>query len=144
MPPEQPFDLGGSVAAVTGAAQGIGFAIAQRLLQAGARVVLVDRDAEAVRAAAQRLGSGVEALAVDVRDDDAGGRIVARAVEAFGELDILVNNAGIFPVVPLLQMSVEQIDRVLDVNLRGAMLIARAAAIRLIEQGRGGRIINIA
>ena len=144
MPPEQPFDLAGSSAVVTGAAQGIGFAIARRLLQAGARVLLADHDAEAVRDAARRLGEGVEALTVDVRDDDAGDRIVARAVEAFGGLDVLVNNAGIFPVVPLLQMPVEQIDRVLDVNLRGTMLIARAAAKRMVEQGRGGRIINIA
>ena len=144
MPPEQPFDLTGSVAAVTGGAQGIGYAIARRLLQAGARVLLADHDAKAVEAAAQRLGGDVEALAVDVGDDDTGDRIVTRAVEAFGGLDILVNNAGIFPVAPLLQMPVEQIDRVLDVNLRGAMLIARATAAHMVEQGRGGRIINIA
>lgn len=142
MPPENPFDLTGGVAVVTGGAQGIGFATAVRLHQAGARVILADHDEVAVADAAARLG--VESLAVDVSADDAGDRIVSKAVEAFGSLDILVNNAGIYPFAPLLQMPPQQLDRVLDVNLRGLMLISKAAAARMVEQGRGGRIINIA
>ena len=142
MPPENAFDLTGSVAVVTGGAQGIGFAIAARLQQAGARIILADHDEAAVIDAAKRLG--VEPLAVDVSADDAGDRIVSKAVEAFGSLDILVNNAGIYPFAPLMQMPTEQLDRVLDVNLRGLMLISKAAAARMIEQGRGGRIINVA
>jgi 2-deoxy-D-gluconate 3-dehydrogenase len=144
MPLEHPFDLTGSVAAVTGGAMGIGFGIARRLRQAGAQVVIADHNAEAATAAASRLGGGAIALAVDVAQDDAGGQIVDAAAQAFGNLDILVNNAGIYPFGPLLQMTPQQIDHVLAVNLRGAMLIARAAAQRMVDQGRGGRIVNIA
>ena len=142
-----PFTLGGRRAVVTGAAMGIGRGIAHRFLEGGADVVLVDRDAHAVEATADELrgvGGKVEWLAVDVAQADAEVIIVAKAVAAFGGLDILVNNAGIYPQVPLLEMPVELLDRVLAVNLRSLMLISREAARQMVEQGAGGSIVNIA
>ncbi len=152
--PFEAFDIRGKVAAVTGGAMGIGFGIVRRFVEAGADVLIVDRDGAAAEAAVARLavthggtskGPGrAVAVTIDVSADDAGDLLVTRAVEAFGGLDILVNNAGIYPFVPLLQMPTALLDRVLDVNLRGLMLISQAAARRMVFQGRGGRIINIA
>lgn len=142
-----PFSLTGRHAIVTGAAVGIGFGIARRFLGAGANVLLVDLDEAALREAAELLAGAdgkVETLALDVGDDDAGERMVARCVQAFGSLDILVNNAGIYPQAPALAMSAQFLDRVLRVNLRGLMLASKAAGRRLVTQGDGGAIVNIA
>lgn len=142
-----PFTLEGRRAVVTGAAMGIGRGIAQRFLEGGADVVLVDLDARAVEATAEELrgaGGKVEWIALDVCHQDAGPIIVGKAVAAFGGVDVVVNNAGIYPQVPLLDMPVELLDRVLAVNLRSLVLISREAARRMIEQGAGGSILNIA
>ena len=142
-----PFTLEGRRAVVTGAAMGIGRGIAQRFLEGGADVVLVDLDARAVEAAADDLravGGKVEWLALDVTHPDAAAVIVAKAVTAFGGLDALVNNAGIYPQVPVLDMPVEVLDRVLAVNLRSLVLISQEAARHMVEQGTGGSILNIA
>lgn len=148
--PFEVFDIRGKVAAVTGGAMGIGFGIVRRFVEAGADVLIADRDAAAAEAAVGRLRGPGRAVAtgIDVSADDAGDQLVTRAVEAFGGLDILVNNAGIYPFVPLLQLPTALLDRVLNVNLRGLMLVSQAAARRMVEQGQsgrtGGRIINIA
>jgi len=142
-----PFDLAGKSAVVTGGAMGIGYAISARLVEAGASVLIADYDAAKTEAAAERLtaSGGVAAWAqADIAGDTAGHDIVAKAVEAFGRLDIFVNNAGIYPFVPLLEMPVETLDRVLAVNLRGTILASQAAARQMVAQGEGGRIINIA
>jgi 2-deoxy-D-gluconate 3-dehydrogenase len=142
-----PFSLTGRHAIVTGAAMGIGYGIARRFLEAGADVLLADLDPDALRKAAERLagtGGKLETLVVDVADDDAGQRMVARCVAAFGSLDILVNNAGIFPQAPVLAMSAEFLDRVLRVNLRGLILASKAAGRQMVAQGGGGAIVNIA
>jgi 2-deoxy-D-gluconate 3-dehydrogenase len=142
-----PFSLAGRHAIVTGAAMGIGFGIARRFVEAGADVLLVDLDQAVLQEAAQRLAGAdgkAETLVVDVADDDAGERMVARCVAAFGSLDILVNNAGIFPRAPVLAMSAQFLDRVLRVNLRGLVLASKAAGRQLVTQGHGGAIINIA
>jgi 2-deoxy-D-gluconate 3-dehydrogenase len=145
--PFGPFTLDGKRAVVTGAAMGIGRGIASRFVEAGADVVLVDLDSHAVEAAADGLRGGrgkVEWLALDIARDDAEAVIVAKAVSAFGGLDILVNNAGIYPQVPLLEMPIELLDRVLAVNLRSLVLISREAAKQMVDQGGGGAILNIA
>jgi 2-deoxy-D-gluconate 3-dehydrogenase len=100
-----------------------------------------------LREAAERLagaGGKVETLVVDVADDDAGERMVARCVQAFGSVDILVNNAGIFPQAPVLEMAAGFLDRVYRVNLRGLALASKAAGRRMVAQGHGGTIVNIA
>jgi 2-deoxy-D-gluconate 3-dehydrogenase len=139
--------LEGRRAAVTGAAMGIGRAIAGRFVEAGAQVLLTDLDDAALQVVVKELDDGtgrVAGLALDVGDDDAGDRLVDAAVAAFGGLDVLVNNAGIYPQTPLLEMPVDLLDRVLRVNLRGAVLLARATARHLVDRGGAGSILNIA
>jgi 2-dehydro-3-deoxy-D-gluconate 5-dehydrogenase len=143
-----PFDLSGKCAGVTGGAMGIGAAIAEWFVKAGADVVIADLNADEAKTTAERLtemGPG-EAVAVhlNVLDDGAGAALVEVCIGQFGRIDILVNNAGIYPQVPVLEMSADLLDRVLDVNLRGVILVAKAAGKRMVEQGEGGAIINIA
>lgn len=140
------FSLSGKRALVTGAARGIGRAIACELAAAGADVVINyagSREA-AEQVAADCRALGVRALAVqaDVADSAAVARLFAESVEFLGGLDILVNNAGITRDGLLLRLSDDDIDKVLATNLRGAMLCARAAAKIMLKQ-RSGRIINI-
>lgn len=126
---------------------GIGFGIAKRLAEAGASVLIADLDVQmAVSAIAKLAGSSgkVAAMQANVAEDDAGEKIVAKCVELFGSIDILVNNAGIYPMSPLLQMTPDFLDKVYKINLRGVILIGKAAAARMLEQGKGGKIINIA
>lgn len=138
--------LAGRVGVVTGAARGIGRAIARRLAEAGAVVVIADVDG--AEAAADELGGVAARLhgwPLDVTDRDAVGRFAGRVVEEFGRLDIWVNNAGVFsPASPVLDMPDATWDRVLDINLNGAFAGSRAAARAMVAGGEGGAIINIA
>ena len=136
--------LEGRVAVVTGAARGIGFATASRLLEAGARVVVADVDVGAAREAAARLGEDALAAHVDVADEASVRTLAGTAVDTWGSLDIWVSNAGIYPPAPLLSLGVEEWDRMLDINLRGAFIGAREAARAMIPLGRGGVIVTIA
>lgn len=141
-----PFDLAGKNAIVTGGAMGIGLGITESLIEAGANVLIADLDEGAARAASDQLtqGPGKSAwIAIDVTSDDAGQRMVDECVAQFGSVDILVNNAGIYPMVPTLQMTPEVFDRVYRINLKGLVFCSKAAAAQMIEQGAGGRIINI-
>ncbi|HUB07038.1 MAG TPA: SDR family NAD(P)-dependent oxidoreductase [Myxococcales bacterium] len=141
------FSVKGKGCLVTGAAMGIGFGIARRLVRSGANVLLVDKDEQALARAAQELAGGAgsaRTFGADVADEAAAPDAVARCVEHFRSLDVLVNNAGIYPQVPAMKMPVEQFDQVLRVNLRSAFLFSKAAATRMIAQGGGGRIVNIA
>jgi 2-deoxy-D-gluconate 3-dehydrogenase len=139
--------LDGSTAIVTGGAMGIGRGIALRLHEAGANVVVADRDDEAAKGTAAELNGmrADSALAVvtDVADAASVAAMVQTAVERFGGVDILVNNAGIFPFAPLASMSEADFMRVIDVNLRGVFLCTKVVSQRMIERGRGGRIINV-
>lgn len=138
-------------AIVTGAAHGIGLAVARRMAAAGWRVLVADLDGDAAGQAAASLGDGAgEALAqaVDVTDRRAVGAMVAKAVDAFGRLDVLVSNAGIMDRAPFLEMTETFWHRVIDTNLTGAFLCGQAAATQMIRQGGGGggggRIVNVA
>jgi len=134
------------VALVTGAARGIGYAVARRLAHAGAAVLLADLDAEGVAQAAERLAAdGCLALGqqVDVCDPAQVRAMVAQALERWGRVDILVNNAGICPITPFEQLSLDEWNRVLGVNLTGAFLCSQAVVPPMRAQGRG-KIINIA
>lgn len=141
-----PFDLTGKNSIVTGGAMGIGFGIAKRLVEAGANVLIADVDGRAAREAAEKLATGPgkgTAMQANVADEDTSERTVAKCVELFGSIDILVNNAGIYPTSPVLEMTPELLDRVYKINLRGLVFISKAAAARMVKQGKGGKIINI-
>ncbi len=139
-------DLGGKAAIVTGAAQGFGFACARRLAEAGAAVLLVDRREDRLGSAVDlltALGRRVEAAGGDVSSQDDVERFVGTAVERFGRLDILVNNAGVFSNYLLERLAPEEFQRILSVNVGGAFLCTRAAAVQMRARGQGGSIINV-
>ncbi|RZU63580.1 GolD/DthD family dehydrogenase [Zhihengliuella halotolerans] len=140
------FDLTGRTAIVTGGASGLGNAIARALAERGAVVVLADRDAAALGAAADALAAdGLEArtLAVDVTDRDALTRAVDDLASALGRIDILVNSAGIALLAPVTEVPDEHWDRVIGVNLTGTFAACRAVATHMKRAGYG-RIVNIA
>jgi gluconate 5-dehydrogenase len=134
--------LDGRVGVVTGAAQGIGRALAAGLTAAGARVVLLDRAADEVRAAAAEL-DGACAHAADITDADGVGAAIDAAAGEHGRLDFLVNNAGVRLIEPVMEMSLDGWRRTLDVNLTGTFNCIRAAVPHMRRAG-GGRIVNVA
>ncbi len=140
------YDLNGRTAAVTGAARGIGRAIAERLLASGANVMLWDVDGAALEATLAELGGGGRAdlASVDVTDPDTVGAACAATVERFGGIDILVNNAGISgPTVKTWEYTLEDWNRVLGIDLTGTFICCKAVVPGMMERGYG-RIVNIA
>ena len=134
------------VAIVTGAAQGIGYAIASRFLDEGARVVVCDLDEGRTRDAAHRLdASGKRAIsrAGDVSRKATAVALVDAAVETFGAVDILVNNAGVTHAAEFLDLDEADFDRVLAINLKSMFLCGQAAARRMVAQKSGGAIVNL-
>ncbi len=145
MDSHQLFDISGKAAIVTGGALGIGFGIVERLVKAGVEVLVVDTNEQALADVPNRLKEGkVRTLGLDVSKEDGWDKAVKACVSDFGKLDILVNNAGIYPQVPMLKMDPAVFDKVYAVNLKGLAFLSKAAALQMIKQGRGGRIINIA
>jgi NAD(P)-dependent dehydrogenase (short-subunit alcohol dehydrogenase family) len=134
--------LRGRRAVVTGGARGLGAAIARRLAEADATVLIGDLDATAAEALAGDLG--VHAAPLDVTDTDSVTAFADLAVDRLGGIDVWVNNAGVYPSAPLLDLSDDEWDRVVDVNLRGTFVASREAARRMIDGGRRGVIVNIA
>jgi len=131
-------------ALVTGAARGIGLAIASRLAADGARVAVLDIDAKAADAAAKKVGGGAIALAADVTKAPEVDAAVARIVETWGRLDVLVNNAGITGrSFPIWELTDADWSRVIDTDLTSVFFCCRAAIKVMLVQG-SGRIINIA
>jgi len=145
---DQLVSLGGRVAVVTGAAQGLGKAIARRLAEAGAAVLIGDLDEAGARAAATDIaassGARAEGAHLDVSDEASVSEVASKAKQVFGRIDVWVNNAGIFPRTDLLDMTTEVWDSVLGVNLRGVLMGCREAARHMIASDKGGAIINIA
>ncbi len=138
--------LAHQVALVTGASRGIGAGIALALARAGADVALAARtvpDLEAVAARVQALGRRALVVTADVRDDRSVHVMVESTLETYGRLDILVNNAGLGHFGPIDELTLEQFDEMLGVNLRGPFLCTRAVVPAMKRQGSGA-IINIA
>jgi gluconate 5-dehydrogenase len=136
------FDLTGRRALITGSSQGIGFALAEGLAEAGAQVVLNGRDAGKLAAAAARI-TGAESLAFDATDHE-GVRAAVDAFEASGKvIDILVNNAGMQHRAPLEDFPAEAFERLLQTNIASVFHVGQAVARHMIARGRG-KIINIA
>jgi 2-deoxy-D-gluconate 3-dehydrogenase len=156
------FSLTGKNAIITGGAMGIGHGIAERFVESGANVLLADVNEKAVEEAAEIL-SGVKSKVVnihshthsensnqvipmqaDISDPGMDEKVVENCINNFGSVDILVNNAGIYPQVPMLDMTPELFDKVLDVNLKGLAFLSKAAGTKMEKQKNGGKIINIA
>ena len=141
--------LDGKIAIVTGGAQGIGFAIARRLLQDGARVAIADADKKRGGAAAEELASLGETMFVpaDVANRLDVHNMVAAVIDAWGDIDVLVNNAGIVHGANFLDFAEADFDRVIGVNLKGAFLTGQAVARYMVEKvekgGPAGAIVNM-
>jgi NAD(P)-dependent dehydrogenase (short-subunit alcohol dehydrogenase family) len=135
-------DFSGKTVVVTGAATGIGRAIAEAFAAKKARIALLDRDPSVADVAAS-LGSHHISHVVDVTDEPGVERAVQAVIEAFGRIDILVNNAGIGPLAPAENYPTAEWDRTLAINLKGSFLMARAVAPGMLER-KSGRIVNMA
>lgn len=139
------FDLSGKVALVTGASGGLGLHFAQTLAAAGTKVALAARRKDQLEANVATIGSDTAiAVAMDVTDPDSVGRGVAEVAQRLGPPSIVVNNSGVTATRSALDLDAGEWDKIMDTNLRGAWLVARAAAKLLIEAKLAGSIINIA
>jgi glucose 1-dehydrogenase len=148
--PERPMLLAGKVAIVTGASQGIGRACAVRLAKEGAKLAVCDVNADGAAEVAKTIAAdGGQAAVVrcDVAKAEDVASTLAATLKAYGRVDVLVNNAGVLDDAPFLDLSVEELDRVLSVNLRGAFLMAQATARQMVAQGAAegsaGAIVNM-
>lgn len=137
--------LAGRTAVVTGGARGIGLTVGERFVASGAGVLLADVDAEGARREAARLAQGAAApvlgASADVTDPDSVAALVQEAVSGLGHVDIVVVNAGILHLAPVVDTELDAWRRVVEVNLTGAFVTARAFGRLLIDQARGGRVI---
>jgi 2-dehydro-3-deoxy-L-rhamnonate dehydrogenase (NAD+) len=137
-------DLNHRVAVITGGARGIGLACAARMIASGARVMLWDRDADALREANRQLGANAATALVDVTDEGAVNAATQSTLEAFSKIDVLVNNAGITgPNVKTWDYPPADFRRVIEIDLVAPYLVSRAIAPHMIA-ARYGRIVNIA
>jgi len=139
------FSLEGKVALVTGAAYGIGFAIAEALASAGAKIAFNCRSEHHLEEAlAEYKAKGIEARGYicDVTDEAGVGAMVADITRELGSVDILVNNAGIIKRIPMHEMTTEEFRQVIDIDLTAAFIMSKAVIPAMIQKG-GGKIINI-
>jgi NAD(P)-dependent dehydrogenase (short-subunit alcohol dehydrogenase family) len=136
--------LNDKVAIVTGAARGIGKAIAQRYVAEGALVAIVDVDLETAEKTAAELDGRAEAFPCDVSDVASVRTMVEQVVARFGTIDILVNNAGIFDMQPLLEITEAEYDRIFDINVKGLLFTLQTVAKEMVDRGVRGKIVNIA
>jgi len=141
-------DFSGRVAVITGGGSGLGAGIARRFAEAGAAVVVHYHTsapgADALVRAIQAGSGKAVAVGGDLTQAADAERLLVETLEAFGRLDVLINNAGLYPESDLLEMSEAEWDSVLEANLRSVFLCTQAAARRMIAQGDGGAIVNIA
>jgi NAD(P)-dependent dehydrogenase (short-subunit alcohol dehydrogenase family) len=136
------YDFSGEVAVVTGAARGVGRAIAGSLVAAGAQVIAADRDAAGLAQTCAPLGGSALAVTADVSAADGAASIIDAAVAQFGRLSFCVNNAAVAPHTSLLEETVQVWDTVYAVNCRGTFLMTQLAGKAMSAGGRGGRIVN--
>jgi NAD(P)-dependent dehydrogenase (short-subunit alcohol dehydrogenase family) len=146
--PNGSVDLSGKVALITGTTSGFGERFARVLAGVGAKVVLTGRRVdrlEALKAELEAKGKEVLAIPLDVTDAASIEACVAASTEHFGQIDILINNAGMNVEGPALELSADDLDRILDTNLRSVFLMSREVAKGMVKRGgAGGRIVNIA
>lgn len=136
--------LQGKSALITGAARGIGRAFAEAYVREGARVAVADLAFDAAEATARDIGGGAYPVRLDVTDQAQIDAAVARVVDVAGGIDILLNNAAAFDLAPIVDITRASYQRLFDINVGGTLFPLQAVAKRMIAQGRGGRIINMA
>ena len=136
-------ELDQKIAIVTGAAQGIGAAIADVMVREGATVIIADMNAEAAAAKAAELGGDCTSFPVNVAKMDQLQALVDFAIEKFGRIDILVNNAGVVKQIDFLEIGEAEFDRVVEINLKGMVFLTQKVMRHMVERNYG-RIVNIA
>jgi 3-oxoacyl-[acyl-carrier protein] reductase len=144
---QDPFDLAGKTALVTGASQGLGARFAKVLAARGAKVALAARQTgklNALKAEIEQAGGVASAMRLDVNDRASVDACLDYVEQDLGPLDILINNAGVAISKPVLEQTEDDWDKVVDTNLKGAFFMAQAAAKRMAARGEGGSIVNIA
>jgi ribitol 2-dehydrogenase len=135
-------ELQGKVAAVTGAASGIGLATSEAMIAAGATVVLVDRDAASVRSACSRLGERAIPLVLDLLDPESCAALLSEAIALAGRLDILHANAGTYIGGDLTETNLDAIDRMLNLNVNAVMKNVHTVIPHMIERGSGDIVVT--
>lgn len=147
LPGIKQFDLSGKSAIITGGSKGLGYAMAAGLASAGANVMLVNRNADEGQKAAERLGAdfGVKTIAfqADISVQEDSEKMAAAAIDTFGKVDVLVNSAGINIRGPINDLSLNDFNRVMEINVNGTWLCCRAVIPQMKKSGRGS-IINLA
>lgn len=134
-------------ALVTGAGSGIGREVARAFAAEGAHVAVADIDLKMAERAAEEIrksGGSAHAFALDVTDDKAVGQFIQAAVSRLGRIDVLVNSAGIREIKPVLELSLEEWRRVIDVNITGVFLCSQAFGRHLVQAGKPGAVVNLA
>ena len=129
---------------ITGAARGIGKSFAEAFVKEGAKVVIADINIEDATKTAQEIGSNALAVKMDVTKQDSIDQAVNTAVDQLGGIDILINNAAIFTAAPITEIQREDYKQVFDINVYGTLFTLQAVAKKMIERGKGGKIINMA
>lgn len=136
--------LTGKTALITGAARGIGRALAEAYIREGARVAIADIDVARAEETARDLGDAAIAVRMDVTDAASIEAGVAAAIGQLGHIDILINNAAIFTAAPLTEITRADFDAVMAINVAGTLFTMQAVAKHMIARGQGGKIINMA
>ena len=129
---------------ITGAARGIGKFFAAAFAKEGCRVVIADLNIDQAKSTAQEIGPNALALEMDVTKQESIDQAVNTAVDQLGGIDILINNAAIFTAAPITEIQREDYQRVFDINVSGTLFTLQAVAKKMIERGKGGKIINMA
>lgn len=132
------------VALITGGARGIGLGFAEAYVKEGAKVVIADINIERAEEAARGIGPAAKAMKLDVTKIAEIEKVVAEIDAEYGGIDILVNNAAIFDMAPINEITEDSYERVLGINLKGALFTMKAVSNVMIKRGRGGKIINMA
>jgi len=145
-PHQELLNLQNKVAIVTGGSLGIGYGISFRLAQAGAKVVIANRNLEEAQKAVAELtqqGFTAQAVKTDVSQEEEVKNLVAQTINLCGGVDILVNNAGIYPFAPLADLKTELFEQIINVNLKGVFYCIKYVSEQMIKQAKGGKIINV-
>lgn len=138
------FPLSGKVALVTGGASGIGAAISEAFIAKGAKVAVLDINADVAKAKADSLGADAKPFVCDVSNPQSVNEAVAGVVAAFGGIDIAVNSAGVVFLAPAEDLSLGDWDKTININLKGSFLVTQAVGKAMIAAGKGGKILNLA